>query len=128
MFSGQTPFDDIQSEWSIPPTVKNGKRPFRPVHDLSKIRGLTDGIWNLMETCWDQDPGKRPIASQVVNELRFLPSRPIDERSLDNITFPSLVLSMHNPADHPFAALSIGQFDSEQIRDLKHISKDQSIA
>ena len=123
MFSGQYPFLNISHEWLIAKAVMEGQRPARPSHDLSRIRGLTDDIWRLIETCWSQDPAKRPGANQIVNDLRVLPNRPFDTRSLDNFTCSSL-MSMHNSAGHPFGALEIDSEDTDRMRHLKHISRD----
>jgi serine/threonine protein kinase len=43
-------------------SVKRGKRPPRPTHELSQIRGLNDEIWRIIEAGWNQDPDKRPTA------------------------------------------------------------------
>jgi hypothetical protein len=122
MFSGQTPFHGIHSDYSIPLAVRGGKRPSRPVCDLSQTRGLTDDIWRLMETCWVQHPAKRPAANSILNDLRALPNRPTDTRLPDNVTSPSGVLSTHDPAEHPFGALLDSPRDDFRMQELKHIS------
>ncbi|KIM87647.1 hypothetical protein PILCRDRAFT_287169 [Piloderma croceum F 1598] len=122
MFSGQFPFPDISQDWLVVPAVKEGRRPLRPAHALSRTRGLTDDIWHLIKTCWSHDPSERLGASQIVNHLRGLPNRPVDTRMLDNFTSPSVLLSMHNSAEHPFGALNIHPEDTDAMRHLKHIS------
>jgi hypothetical protein len=71
--------------------VVQGKRPARPLDVLSKARGLTDDVWDLIQACWSQDPAFRPTATQVVERVRALPNQPVDQRPLDgfNINFPS---------------------------------------
>jgi len=130
MFSGEIPFADIPCEWSISSAVKSGIRPPRPLGELSKARGLTDGMWRLVEECWGQHPEKRPAASCIVSRLRALPERPKDQRLLDNFTPPPTVLPVHNfaDADCPFAALRTRQDDTDKIRQLKYISRAQSSA
>ncbi|KDQ08669.1 hypothetical protein BOTBODRAFT_165600 [Botryobasidium botryosum FD-172 SS1] len=45
----------------------------RPVDSDAIACGLDDDMWTLILECWDQDPSKRPSASQVVERLRCLP-------------------------------------------------------
>ena len=45
--------------------VCNGFRPPR-----NKV--LTDGMWELIEQCWHDDPVQRPGMGQVVRELQLL--------------------------------------------------------
>ena len=47
--------------------IMKGKRPRRPPHP-----DLTDGVWRLMERCWDQEPRSRPQMSDVLQVLRNL--------------------------------------------------------
>jgi hypothetical protein len=128
MFSGQFPFPDIFHDCLVVPAVKEGRRPLRPAHDLSQTRGLTDDIWHLIKTCWSQDSSERPEASQIVSHLRSLPSRPADTRMLDNFISPSILLSTHDSAEHPFGALNIHPEDTDAMRHLKHISRNSRIA
>jgi hypothetical protein len=60
-----------------------GKRPARPSHDLAISRGLEDITWHLIETCWNQDPDKRPVVSKVVKMIHALPNLPVDGRPAD---------------------------------------------
>jgi hypothetical protein len=85
-----------------------GKIPVRPSHQLSRTRGLSDAIWQLVETCWDPDPTFRPTAAHIMEQLRALSDMAVDERLVDdfNIKFPSQMLCNH--AEHPFYALPYG--------------------
>lgn len=49
---------------SIGMRVCRGERPKR-----LEARGLTDGVWTLIERCWAQDPENRPKIDEVVQEL-----------------------------------------------------------
>lgn len=42
----------------------SGKRPRRP-ETLNK-----DGLWELIQRCWDQDPGKRPTTPELLEFFR----------------------------------------------------------
>ena len=46
--------------------IMSGKRPRRP-EMLSN-----DGLWKLVEMCWDQDPRKRPATWELLESLRVL--------------------------------------------------------
>jgi serine/threonine protein kinase len=106
MFSGQVPFYEDPSNIRVVLGVMQGRRPTRPLNDLSRTRGLNDEVWHLIMTCWIQDPIQRPSAKQVVEQLRSLPNQPVDQRPLDNINvnFPSQTLYRHT--EHPFSVLA----------------------
>jgi len=111
MFSGMFPFIQMQHDFQVMLAVQSGVRPLRPSTKLSQIRGLTDGMWHIIEACWVQEPSQRPTASRIAEQLRSLPDQPMDERPLDdfNISFPSQVLQRQ--LNLPFATLttSIGK-------------------
>jgi len=48
--------------------VVNGARPCRPLGSLPL--GLCDGMWKLVQSCWEHDQGERPDISFVLNRLR----------------------------------------------------------
>ena len=65
-------------------SIIHGDRPPRPTHP-----SLTDGLWELMQRCWDRDICKRPQileALQALNSLIPIPtlagiSLPLEEPS-----------------------------------------------
>jgi serine/threonine protein kinase len=105
IFSGQMPFHDIKKDYKVISAVMDGKRPRRPMHDIGHIRGLDDDIWSIIESCWNQEWAHRPIAHQIVLQLRSSPSWSADKRPVDKFdpSFPSR--SLYTQTDHPFAAL-----------------------
>jgi hypothetical protein len=50
--------------------LKFGARPQRPEED--EFPGLSDGIWELAERCWDKDPKARPSATQIHDAIQLL--------------------------------------------------------
>jgi hypothetical protein len=105
MFSGEVPFYEDPNDFRVMLGVVQGKRPTLPSQDLSKIRGLSDIVWKLIETCWAHDPMVRPAAKYVVEQFHALPNQPMDERPVDDfIDFPSQI--PYNHTDHPFYGLS----------------------
>jgi hypothetical protein len=126
MFSTEFPFHELTSDFQVMFVVKHGKRPSRPTHDLSRTRGLNDVIWQIIETCWNQDPDKRYTASQVVVSLRNLPDRPDDCRPLNDFdkALPSQVLSTRDRVDqNPFSTLEQSDEDTD-MKELKWISRE----
>jgi len=102
MFSGTNPFDDIANDLAVILAVHQGKRPTLLSHDLSRVRGWRNEILYLIEACWAQMPTERLSVGQIVEKLRALPDRPVDERPLDtfNTSFASQISQ-----DHPFSML-----------------------
>jgi hypothetical protein len=51
-----------------------GKRPTKPAstHVAWLQWGLTEKIWQLMEDCWESEPGERPLASKIVKLMPCL--------------------------------------------------------
>jgi len=124
MFSGNFPFCEVPYDVRVVMGVMSGRRPARPSHDLSTKRGLSDEVWHLVETCWAQKPIERPTATQVVKQLRALPNRPIDNRRFDDdLPIPAPSQETYRHDNHPFSALKPANEDSEEMQDLKWVSK-----
>ena len=85
--------------------VLQGKRPERPSHDLSRIRGLSDDVWNIIVTCWAQDPTQRYTVEQVLEQLQAS-NQPVDQRPPDDFSVNPLSQTMYRHIDHPFSALA----------------------
>ncbi|KAG6810370.1 hypothetical protein H0H92_012156 [Tricholoma furcatifolium] len=71
IFTGEVPLAHLVRDATIVHKVLSGERPRRP-SDLSlswHVWGLTEGIWKLMETCWDVDPVKRPNVTFIIEHL-----------------------------------------------------------
>ncbi|KAF7974062.1 hypothetical protein HWV62_13469 [Athelia sp. TMB] len=87
MFSGCIPFAG-KAEHHVIIAVSQGKRPERPMQSIARDRGLTDQIWEIIVTCWNQNPDKRLTAAEVVQRLRTLPNLPPDNRPADSFSMP----------------------------------------
>lgn len=72
-------FDNSTS--SIPPQVLTGNPPYGPRH-IFRLSSSEDSpkrpswtpipdhpIWDLVERCWEQDPGKRPQVTETLDAL-----------------------------------------------------------
>jgi len=106
IFSGQVPFFENPHDIRVILGVMRGKRPTRPSHDLSKTRGFSDEIWDLVQACWAHDPIQRPTAEQVVERIRALPNLKNDQRPLDGFTFNFPSQALYNHPQHPFSTLA----------------------
>jgi hypothetical protein len=108
VFSGAYPFHDIPNDYQFMVTLQQGRRPSRPLHDLSRFRGLNDEIWELIESSWATEPSARLSASQIVDRLLAMPNRAADQRPADNfdISLPSKALRYQD--NLPFAQGSMG--------------------
>jgi Protein tyrosine and serine/threonine kinase len=65
MFSGKIPFEGVKLN-KLQPLLQTGERPSLPADDLSRHRGLSTEMEDLIQNCWTQDPTKRPPADEVV--------------------------------------------------------------
>ncbi|KAG6877742.1 hypothetical protein C0993_004456 [Termitomyces sp. T159_Od127] len=68
MFTGEFP---LGGRKKAAVKIHAGERPKRPSSENQEYvqRGLTDGIWGLMERCWSPSPENRPTAAQILQEL-----------------------------------------------------------
>lgn len=57
------PFNSLPSVTSMVKIIQ-GERPPRPFDPT-----LTDDMWELMRTCWDQEPQSRPGMGKVLQDL-----------------------------------------------------------
>jgi hypothetical protein len=104
MFSGKIPFEDVELH-ELPLLLQTEERPSLPADDLSRRRGLSAEMEHLIQDCWTQDPTKRPSADTVVERLKLLPNRLVDERPVNSIGTPFFMQLLSNQIDNPFAVL-----------------------
>jgi hypothetical protein len=67
MLTGTAPFPELRTEAAVIMAVLDGRRPTHPPSS-SRTPSL-DGLWNLVENCWEERPEIRPTASQIVERL-----------------------------------------------------------
>ena len=63
VFTGEVPFGEIKNE-EVVLRILRGGRPEMPAN--AQAAGLTGGVWKLLESCWEQNPKKRPTMKEVV--------------------------------------------------------------
>ncbi|KAF8326236.1 kinase-like domain-containing protein, partial [Amanita rubescens] len=76
-------FQDLHGS-QIVQLVTNGKRPVR-----LDSPPIDDGIWNVIQHCWLQDPSKRPMMKQIVKAGMMFTSLPLLLASLSELTVSS---------------------------------------
>lgn len=106
MFSGCIPFAG-KAEYHVIIAVSQGRRPERPMQSIARDRGLTDQIWEIIVTCWNQNPDKRLTAAEVVQCLRTLPNLPPDNRPADSFSMPPPSSATYEHAQNPFSILGV---------------------
>ncbi|KAJ7858072.1 kinase-like domain-containing protein [Mycena olivaceomarginata] len=67
LLTGAAPFPELHTDGAVLMAVINGRRPSR----LPSCSGTSslDGLWNLLQNCWEETPELRPTASQLVERL-----------------------------------------------------------
>ena len=71
VFTGKLPFEEQKDE-AIAHHISQGARPAMP--ENAHGAGLSVGMWELMESCWKQNPKNRPTAGEVVRRLELMKS------------------------------------------------------
>ena len=67
VFTGKIPFEEQKNE-AVVLRISRGGRPEMPGN--AQAVGLTTEIWKLLESCWHQNPKKRPTMEEVVRRWR----------------------------------------------------------
>jgi serine/threonine protein kinase len=67
MLTGSYPFPELPTDMAVALAVIAGLRPSRPP-SCSGSPSL-DGLWNLLQKCWEDSPENRPVASEIVKHL-----------------------------------------------------------
>ena len=64
--TGKPPFPEL-GDGAVINAVLEGRRPSQPT-TCSGTQAL-DGLWILLQNCWEQLPEKRPTAARIVERL-----------------------------------------------------------
>ena len=67
VFTGRLPFEGQENE-AVVFLILGGVRPKMP--ENAQEVGLSVEMWELFESCWRQNPKKRPTMEEVVMRLR----------------------------------------------------------
>jgi hypothetical protein len=110
-FSGHRPFHNLKIFQIILPVIQ-GERPAHPSAEVCERTGLTDGIWNLIESCWDQQPDQRPIASDVVERLRFMHG--VESEQQPSVWDDSFILQLRSTLRRPGGGETVVQLGAQE--------------
>jgi len=102
LFSGQVPFDNIEL-YDLRLLLEKGERLSLPTDDLSRRRGLSPEMEDVIRVCWSQEPSKRPSADELVTLLQVL--QPVDERPQNQIGTSFFTRLLREQVDNPFTIL-----------------------
>ncbi|KAF9651283.1 kinase-like protein [Thelephora ganbajun] len=67
VFTGLIPFESCKADPAVMLKVINGERPARPT-EAAKL-GLTDDLWDLIQSAWAQDAQHRPPVETIIDFL-----------------------------------------------------------
>jgi len=72
ILTGVLPYDGIDDYFAVTHHIRSGERPSRPTNEDVNQR-LQDGVWDMITTCWREDPKKR-WEVRAVHKLFSTPS------------------------------------------------------
>ncbi|KAJ7878760.1 kinase-like domain-containing protein [Mycena olivaceomarginata] len=67
ILTGKIPFHELRNDMAVMMRVSQGYRPPQP--KAYSCTTALDGLWELMQKCWEQDAQMRPTASEIVDCL-----------------------------------------------------------
>ena len=70
IFTGCYPFCEVSRDSRVMWKVSQGHYPSRPSATAPWTSwGLTQAVWELMESCWKKEPGDRPVIGEIIAQL-----------------------------------------------------------
>jgi len=79
VFTGKVPFEEQKNE-AVVLRISRGGRPEMPGN--AQAVGLTGEMWKLLESCWQQNPKKRPTMKEVVRRWQGFVGNNSDNNSI----------------------------------------------
>jgi len=70
LITNQQPYSYIKHTTEVVIKSATGARPNRPTEPHIIARGLDDHLWELMNTCWNNDSTARPTIDKVLAQLQ----------------------------------------------------------
>lgn len=69
MYTRRVPFCNLRHAYQVIGKVLYGDaRPERPSEMTG--RSMSDGVWQLVQNCWDTNPQNRPLAATIARRLK----------------------------------------------------------
>ncbi|KAG6825107.1 hypothetical protein H0H92_004679 [Tricholoma furcatifolium] len=111
MFAGEAPFRGVQS-YAVDHKISQGQRPKEPNEPIHLKRGLTTKMWDLIQSCWAGQPGKRPKAADILAYLQpIIASKGIQRYSGSTIRRPGFGIVGEGQAD-PIITAALSHLES----------------
>ncbi|KAG6845129.1 hypothetical protein H0H87_000365 [Tephrocybe sp. NHM501043] len=125
IFTGNSPFSDVRRETTVALMILRGDLPARPPDDdpAWTVRGLTTGIWELLEDCWRTKPTKRPSMSKVVSRLE--PEKPKEDPRPPGQWGAGFAMRFRNAQEAPGGTREPSLEELDRV--LEMIVKDDSV-
>ena len=79
VFTGKVPFEGQKDE-AVVLQISRGGRPAMPTN--AQAAGFTVGVWRLLESCWYQNPKKRPTMDEVMRRWETFLERDDDDNGI----------------------------------------------
>ena len=89
VFTGKIPFEEQKNE-AVVLRISQGGRPDMPRN--AQAVGLTVEMWGILESCWRQDPKKRPTMQEVVRKWQRFVGNDDDLNTFPECVQPTLVI------------------------------------
>ncbi|KAF8206973.1 hypothetical protein K438DRAFT_418296 [Mycena galopus ATCC 62051] len=112
ILTDKSPFFEIKNDIQLALRVLGGLRPSRP-----ETVSVEDGLWLLLQDCWNEEPTKRPGSPRLLNDYALLPL----ERKKHRLPQTGTRNSVPN-----FAVCKIGQY-YRLLRGLSKCSLDTNV-
>jgi len=96
--------------------VQKGERPKIPQNAWQM--GLTGELWKLLESCWHQDPKRRPSMKKVVRRWRRFVSHENDRIVADSRTSLTVLSTSHDQLRKTPPALDPSRSRAEDIQPI----------
>lgn len=98
VFTGKIPFEEQKNE-AVVLRISQGGRPDMPRNPQAV--GLTSDIWDLLESCWQQNPKKRPTMQEVVRKWQGFVGNEDDSNTFPQCVQTAMVISSSSSTQFP---------------------------
>lgn len=72
IMTGLRPYSHLRRDGEVIRDLIAKRLPLRPVDDAVTGRGLTDGLWSLMLSCWSWDASRRPSMTMIRQAMQSM--------------------------------------------------------
>jgi len=105
VFTGKVPFEGQKNE-AVVLHISRGGRPEMP--GIAQVVGLTGEMWKLLESCWQQNPKKRPTMEEVVRRLQGFVENNGDSNGVTGCVQTTLVILISSSVPFSTSVINLG--------------------